>query len=200
MSAGVVADDAAHVTGRGRVKALGGLVEKQDSGIVHQRSRDEQTLLHAAGIRPDLAGCGVRQADALEKLRDASRWRAVELGEQLQVLTPGLTLIQILLLEHEIDERFHTFALVHDVATGDECAPACWTRPPRQHADGRGLAGAVVAEEAQDLALGHAEADIIDRTHITVVLGEPLHLDDGAAGAVSTHSRSNRLNHVAQLP
>ena len=105
-----------------------------------------------------------------------------------------------MLFEHEIDERLHTFALVHDVETGNGRAPARWARTPRQHADGRRLAGAVVAEEAQDLALGHAEADIIYRTHITVVLGEAVHLDDGAPEAVSTHSQSNRLKHFAQLP
>src|SRR5665811_1484044 len=88
--------------------------------------------LHAAGVGPDPAGCCLGQADTLEKLRNTSRRRTVELGKQVQVLAPRLTLVEILLFEHEIDKRLHTLALAHDIETGDERAPACRTRAPRQ--------------------------------------------------------------------
>ena len=187
----VVADDAAHVASRGRVEPLGRFIEKQDAGIVHQRSGDEQPLLHAARVGPDPAGGGVHQAHALEKLRHTCRWRPVELGEQLQVLAARLALVEVLLFEHQVYERLHLLALARDVVAGDARVAARRAGAPRQHADGRRLAGAVVAEQAQDLAFSHAEADLIDRTHFAVVLREVVHLDDRSADAMSAHIHSD---------
>ncbi len=43
--------------------------------------------------------------------------------------------------------------------------------------NGRRLAGAVVAEKAEDLALGDSQGDPIDRAHVLVVLAEILDRD-----------------------
>ena len=53
------------------------------------------------------------------------------------------------------------------------------------HADRRGLAGAVAAEERVDLAAAHREREIVDRPHLPVVLGEPLGPDDDFGRPVS---------------
>ena len=63
----------------------------------------------------------------------------------------------------------------------DRGAAARRPRAPGQHADGRRLAGAVVAEKAEDLAFARREADVVDGAHLAVVLGEVLDLDADAA-------------------
>ena len=46
----------------------------------------------------------------------------------------------------------------------------------------RGLAGAVRADQAEDLAVADVEADVVDRDRAAVGLAERLHADDGIGG------------------
>ena len=48
---------------------------------------------------------------------------------------------------------------------------------PEQHPHGRGLAGAVGAEEAVDVALADVEVDVVDGAHVAVRLGQAAGLD-----------------------
>src|SRR5262249_27624774 len=57
---------------------------------------------------------------------------------------------------------------------------------PEQHEDGRGLAGAVRAEQTEDLAAPHRERHVVDGARAVVALGEPLRVDDDVA-----HRRPN---------
>ena len=57
------------------------------------------------------------------------------------------------------------------------------------HADGRGLAGAVGAQEAEDLALLDVERDAVDGREVAEALGEAVELDRGRHG-VSVPSRA----------
>ena len=59
-----------------------------------------------------------------------------------------------------------------DVLAGDERAPGVRLRQRREHADGRRLAGAVRAEQAEDLALAHGERDAVERLHVLVALAQ----------------------------
>jgi hypothetical protein len=70
-------------------------------------------------------------------------------------------------------------------------SPATTARPavgraPGQQADRRGLARAVVAEQAEDLALGDAERDAVDGAHRAVPLFEARDLDH----RLTAHARS----------
>ena len=57
--------------------------------------------------------------------------------------------------------------------------PSVGGRRPVEHLHGRGLAAAVRAEKAEDLALLDAEADMIHRGEFAESLGEPLGFDRG---------------------
>ena len=50
-----------------------------------------------------------------------------------------------------------------------------------QHLDQRRLAGAVVAEQADDLALVDVEVDVVERLHAAVELADVLHADEVSA-------------------
>ncbi len=53
-----------------------------------------------------------------------------------------------------------------------------------QDANGRGLPSAVGAEEAEDLTLGDAERDPVERVDVAEALGETVDLDDRRHGSL----------------
>ena len=145
-----------------------------------------QPLLHAARVGLRLALRGVAQADEVEQLVGARGLHAVERREEAQVLDPGEAVVQIGILEDRVDERLDAVAIGDGVEARDHRAPGGRTRAPGEHADRRRLARAVVAEQAEDLALGDAERDAVDRAHRAVVLLEVRDLDH----RLSAHARS----------
>ena len=58
--------------------------------------------------------------------------------------------------------------------------PGVGREQPADHADGRGLAGAVRAEEADDLAAVDREVDMVDHGPAAEALGQALDVDDRA--------------------
>jgi hypothetical protein len=64
-----------------------------------------------------------------------------------------------------------------DVVAGDRRPPAVGPQQRRQHPQGGRLAGAVRAEEAEDLAGGDVEGDVVDGDHVVEALRESLDLD-----------------------
>jgi hypothetical protein len=63
---------------------------------------------------------------------------------------------------------------------------------PGHQVDGRGLAGAVRPDEAQQLALGQLEAEVVDGKDAAEALEERLELEQGAGGHHCTSTqRSN---------
>ena len=67
--------------------------------------------------------------------------------------------------------------LGHDVVAGDGGGAGGGGDEARKHAHGGGLAGAVGAEEAEDLALVEAEGDIVHRGEAAEPLGQARDLD-----------------------
>ena len=60
-----------------------------------------------------------------------------------------------------------------------------------QHAKGRGLAGAVGAEQAEDFAAMDLEADMIDRGECAEPPDQIVDLDDSAAAGAGTGGRAS---------
>ena len=63
-----VAHELEHLVAPFRVHAVGGFVEKQQVGIVHQRLRQLDALLHAGRIGLDVAVARLAEADVVEHL------------------------------------------------------------------------------------------------------------------------------------
>jgi hypothetical protein len=61
------------------------------------------------------------------------------------------------------------------------------TRQRAEHVDRRALAGAVGAEEAEDLAAGDGERDAADGLDLAVGLDEGLDVDGGWGGGIQGH-------------
>jgi hypothetical protein len=56
------------------------------------------------------------------------------------------------------------------------------TQQPEHHADGRGLPRAVRTEEAEHLAGGHLEGEVLDGVRAAEVLGQVLRAQGGGSG------------------
>src|SRR5207247_1385154 len=106
---------------------------------------------------------GQRQADPLEQLVRAPlllRARhAVEGGLQVEVLAAGEELIERRLLESRADRGANLGTVPDHVITGDARPPGRGREERGEHVYCRRLAGAVRAQEAEDLARSDREID-----------------------------------------
>ena len=140
-----------------RVEAGRRLVEEDDLRAVHERGGEVEAALHAAGVRLHAAVGGVLEVDDLEQAADAllrlARGHAVEPRLQRQQLAAGLEVVEPRLLQRDADAAADGGGLTGDIEAGDLRAARGGAEQRRQHADGGRLAGAVGAEEAEDLPL-----------------------------------------------
>ena len=63
-----IADELEHLVAALRIHAVGGLVEEQQIGIVHERLRQLDPLLHAGRVRLDVAVARLAEADVEQHL------------------------------------------------------------------------------------------------------------------------------------
>jgi hypothetical protein len=163
----------------GRVEPVHRLVEDQQLGVGEQAARHAEPLAHAERVRLDAVIGAVREADARQGAVDARVRRALAGGgDDLEVLAAGEERVRARLLDDRADagERLrtpcrHVEAEQSHRAGGGACEP-------EQHADERGLAGAVRPEVAERRAGGDAQVDVVDRDTVAEALREPFGLDD----------------------
>ena len=137
------------------IETRGGLVEEQHLGVVHERGREVEPPLHAAGIRADLAIERVADVDhgrqLLDPLFGLPAAQAVEAPLEPQQLDAGLLAVERDVLEGDADAQPHLLGLGRDVVAGHDRAATGRRQQRAEHADGGGLAGRVRPEEAVDL-------------------------------------------------
>jgi hypothetical protein len=119
-----------------------------------------------------------QRADALEAVAGVDppdSGHVLQIVEDQHVVVQGRRLRQV--AQHGLDlERVLVDAMVLD-------ADAAGGRPqkPREHPQGGGFAGAVRAQQAQNLPLPGDQADAVHRADGAVVLGQTLDVDHAAA-------------------
>jgi hypothetical protein len=132
----------------------GGLVEHDHRRLVHQRLRHQHAALHAARELAHVGRGLVGEAEAVQQLvdpgvvvldaevarLDAQRLAHVEEGVEHQLLRH----------DAELAARLGVVALHVEAVHADGAGRGA--RQPREHADQGGLAGAVGAEQAEELA------------------------------------------------
>ena len=166
------------------VEPVGRLVEDEDLGLAEQRACEAEALAHALRETADAALGRVREADLFEHLEDArsrNAHRASQNREMTDRRTSGMPDMSV---EQGADEA----AGVGQVAVAggaEERRARRGLDEPEQCAERRRLAGAVRAEEADDRAALHREADVQDGLVIAVGLRELVDGDDGVGVARS---------------
>jgi hypothetical protein len=158
----------------GRVERARGLVEKEHSRSPDERLRDAEALLHSLGHVLDVAPAGIGEADQLEQLGALgltacrSRESLVELHQLVRRAPPGEA-EQL----GEIAHRAARFPGARLRAADDGRAAARANETAADLHEGR-LAGAVRAEEADELAFLDRHVDAREGAHAAVALGECL--------------------------
>ncbi len=166
-------DGLPHVTASQGVEALGELVEEHHPGPVQQRQGDEHPLLEPAREVPERAAPVLGEPPRLEQL-----WARDGAGSGEQV--DGFADPQPLGQRGALQLAPHQAGQVPPVpgVVAEHPDEACVGAPEPLHAlDGGGLAGAVAAQDPEDLPCRHVEGDVVDRDQLAVGLAQPPDLD-----------------------
>ncbi|ALE85348.1 hypothetical protein XF36_21140 [Pseudonocardia sp. HH130629-09] len=170
-----------------RVQPGGGLVEEQHLGASDEARCQVEPAAHAAGVGAGAAPGGVGEPEAVDQLGGAGPGgcpRQIEQpADQVEVVAAGQGLVDGGVLAGEADQGADPGGVADDVAA-EHRGPAGRRREQRgQHADGRRLAGAVGAEQAQDLSAPGGEGDPVDRADLTEGPDQAVDLDCGSVHA-----------------
>ena len=137
------------------VEAGGGLVEEQDAGPVHDRPGHHQPLGHAARQRRDVGLGPVGQTELLQepvgRLAGLAARHPEVAAVEVEVLPDGELPVEGVRLRDDADDLLGPGRVGDHVDATDEGPPRGGQDPGGEHADGGRLAGAVGAEEPEDL-------------------------------------------------
>ena len=126
------------------------------------------------------------QVEVVQRVVDPAfgdpRWDVVEVREEVQVGSGGHLLVEGRLLGQEAEPPAHL--RLAGVVAGDRGRPGGGFEQSRQHLQRRRLAGAVGADDADDLASLDGEGDVVHRDEAAVLLAQSPRLDH--CQAVST--------------
>ena len=109
--------------------------------------------------------------------------QAVEPALESKQLDAGLLGVERGVLQGDADAQPHRFGVVGDVVAGDDGSAAGGGDQGAEHPDHRGLAGAVGAQEAVDLAGLDVEVDAGDGLGLAEATPQVLGGDGGAHGS-----------------
>ncbi|MET3800228.1 hypothetical protein ABID70_000183 [Clavibacter michiganensis] len=150
------------------------LVEQQDPRVADEGARDREPPLHAAGEVVDLGARAVAQLRELEQLVGARRdllARQPEVSAVDDEVVARLELqVEVVGLRHDAQLRADLGPVRVRVEPEDVERPARARGDRADHAHGRGLAGAVRAEQPEGLAGRDLEGEAVDGDVVAVLL------------------------------
>jgi hypothetical protein len=145
-------------------------VEQQEAGAVEQTQAQVEPALHAAGEALDPVTRPIGEADPgqalIDPLPQLAAGEPVQRAPERQVVAGGQVLVDRDLLRHHPEVALDRRRLEPDVAAVHQDPAAVGLENPRDHAQRRGLAGAVGAEQAEDLAVPDLEGDVVDGNQV----------------------------------
>ena len=145
--------------------------------IVDQRVREAEPLLHAAREPRDVGVALGPQVHQLQQVADHAPpplgVDAVAAGEEVQVLPDLHVVVDPERVRHEPEDAPDVVRVPAHGGAGDLRVAAVGDEQRGEDAQGRGLAGAVRADEAEDLALRDVEVQAGDGEGPVVALDEP---------------------------
>src|SRR6266498_753068 len=183
-------DQRPEVAARDRVHARGRLVEEDEPGRVDERAGQREALAVAAGELARELPFAAGEVGELSHLRDARGAQGarhhVRARVEHEVLDHGEVVVEGKLLRHVPDHRLDALGLAREVDVEHGAGALGRRQEPAEHAQRRGLPGAVGAEEAVELPRAHAEVQPIHGDPLAEATGESVG-DDGVPGAGRRH-------------
>jgi hypothetical protein len=148
-------------------------------------ARERDALFPATRERPGELAPAAAEARALEHGGDArlaaGARHPVNAGVKAQIFLDAQVLVQAEALGHVADALLHALGVALDVEADDAALAARRVEDAAEHADGRGLSGAVRPEHAEDFTGVHRERDIAHRYQLAEAARQLLGDDDGLA-------------------
>ncbi len=170
-------DQVAHVAHPARVQTGRRLVEQQQLRLPQQRGGKPEPLPHPVRVAADLVLGALAQADDLQHLVDPRRRpTAVERREQLEVAATIHVGVEGGRFDEAGDALESRDALLR-VAPEEPDGPGRRPDQSEHHSQRGGLAGAVGAEVAEDVADLDRQVDLVDRDDLAVALDQAADLD-----------------------
>ena len=177
----LLAVDAAHVLPHAAaqldIDAGGGLVEDQQLRPVHQGPGDHQATLHAAGEHAGAAVALVPEAEIAQQLLGtgqglpAGHAVVARLGQH--DVDHLLELVEVELLGHHAQVVLGPGEVPVDIDPEDRHLTGALLHQGADHAEGGGLAGAVGAQQREEVSFGDVEVDALEGLEaIAVDLGQ----------------------------
>ncbi len=174
---------------RRRVEAGRRLVEEQQLGVADQGKRDVQPPLLTAR-HPQYTRFGLlRQPHLLDRLIDVPRPRVVP-GEQLERLAHRELGVHPALLQDDADALAPLAGRMRGVLAEDRDLARRALAIALEHLDRRGLAGAVRAQEGEDLAPLDGQVQATDGLEVAIGLAQARDADDRISHACQSNSTS----------
>ena len=161
------------------------------AGILQQRRRDPEPLLHPERIGPHRILASIRETHPGQHPSIAASVVPADAAEDLEVPPAREAREQRRLLHDRADAADHAGQPARHVGAHQPRAAAARAHEPQQAADRRGLAGAVRAQEPEDAAFGNVEVEAVDGGRAApaqppILLAEPLDLDHAHPGSHDT--------------
>jgi hypothetical protein len=173
-----VSDQVLDLPRRHGIEPGGRLVQEEELGTVDQCSRQGQALLHALAVVACLLVSPVCEVKDLQQACDAGRdlapRHAVQRGIDLKVFPARQALIEGRGLGQDPGALAQRGALVHRRQPQHLGCARGRGQHPVQQPDGRRLAGAVVAEEAEHLACLDLQGQTVHCNSRPEVAGQPV--------------------------
>ena len=170
-------DQRPHLPSALRVEAVRRLVQQQQVAGREQRRGDREPLAHPEGVGAVALACRGEQPHPLQRRIDprAGRRRvgmAIRRVQPGEIRAAGQVGMEGRSLDQRPHPRQHGAGPPGDGLAEDLDPPLRGMDQPEEHADGRGLAGSVRAEEAVHRSLRNVEIDAVDRRLAPEALGE----------------------------
>src|SRR5205085_1238776 len=166
---------------RGRTDAGRRRIEEDHARPMHQRGREREPLLPAAGelarepiaIRPD-----VREIDRpFHPLFSFGAFEAIDRAEEIEILVNRQIAIKRERLRDVADVLANELSIFLDVVAVDGRVAFRRHEQAAEDADERRFAGAVRTEQTEDFAARNLQRDVVERAKRAEVFRDVLHVD-----------------------
>src|SRR5437773_1336523 len=189
-------DDRPERPPRDRIDARGGLVEEDELRAVHERAREREPLPVAAGqLAGELARVPHEIAEAehpLDLCRPLGAWDHVDARVKGEVLFDRQVVVERKALRHVADGRLDALGVAPQIDPEHAALPLGRLEDPAQHAERRGLPGAVGPEKPVQLATADPEGEAVHSHDPAEALREPAR-DDRVLVIRTGHGGVTRL-------
>ena len=194
-------DGLAHLVGDVGIKARGRFIEQEQLGIVQQRLAEVEPRAFSGG---KLAGHPFAQIAYFEKLQKIGdlllRIRhAVDAGEHQQILPDEQIAGEGSVGAGEVHAFEEVDAVLEKVAPERTDAARGWRGEAQQHVHRGGLAGAVRAEQTQDLAPAELETESVHGHDAVELADEVAGFENDFAFGGLAHRRAATVAYAAML-